>query len=123
RRRHTRSKRDWSSDVCSSDLIVVATANDTEIGKISREVSQIKSTKTRLIKEIDGVGKVVSYISIIASIIIFIIGFMLKIYALPALALAVVAMLVGAIPEGLPATTSVILAFGVSKMAREHKTI
>ncbi|WP_270527496.1 cation-transporting P-type ATPase [Ligilactobacillus salivarius] len=103
--------------------IVVATANDTEIGKISREVSQIKSTKTPLIKEIDGVGKVVSYISIIASIIIFVIGFMLKIYALPALALAVVAMLVGAIPEGLPATTSVILAFGVSKMAREHKTI
>ncbi|KAA8802933.1 P-type ATPase, partial [Lactobacillus crispatus] len=71
--------------------VVVATANDTEIGKISREVSQIKSTKTPLIKEIDGVGKVVSYISIIASIIIFAIGFMLKIYALPALALAVVA--------------------------------
>src|SRR5699024_11463660 len=26
RRRHTRSKRDWSSDVCSSDLVVAATA-------------------------------------------------------------------------------------------------
>src|SRR5437868_12527054 len=25
RRRHTRSKRDWSSDVCSSDLVLVAT--------------------------------------------------------------------------------------------------
>src|SRR5699024_11627202 len=24
RRRHTRSKRDWSSDVCSSDLLVIA---------------------------------------------------------------------------------------------------
>ena len=32
-------------------------------------------------------------------------------------------MLVGAIPEGLPATTSVILAFGVSKLAKKHKTI
>src|SRR5699024_11487701 len=26
RRRHTRSKRDWSSDVCSSDLVIFATA-------------------------------------------------------------------------------------------------
>lgn len=103
--------------------LVTATANDTEIGKISREVAQIKSTKTPLIKEIDGVGKIVSYISIVVSIIIFAIGWALKIYALPALALAVVAMLVGAIPEGLPATTSVILAFGVSKLAKKHKTI
>ena len=55
--------------------------------------------------------------------IIFAIGWALEIYALPALALAVVAMLVGAIPEGLPATTSVILAFGVSKLAKKHKTI
>src|SRR5699024_11369808 len=35
RRRHTRSKRDWSSDVCSSDLEVVTnvvvTANNTEL--------------------------------------------------------------------------------------------
>lgn len=103
--------------------LVTATANDTEIGKISREVAQIKSTKTPLIKEIDGVGKIVSYISIVVSIIIFAIGWALEIYALPALALAVVAMLVGAIPEGLPATTSVILAFDVSKLAKKHKTI
>src|SRR5699024_11599584 len=27
RRRHTRSKRDWSSDVCSSDLLSVARQN------------------------------------------------------------------------------------------------
>lgn len=68
-------------------------------------------------------GKVVSYITIIASVIIFFVGFFLKIYSLPALALAVVAMLVGAIPEGLPAITSVILAFGISKMAKLYNTI
>ena len=72
--------------------IVVATANETEIGQISQEVAQIKSSKTPLIKEIDGVGKVVSYLSIIISLVVFIIGLMLKIYSLPALALAVVAM-------------------------------
>src|SRR5207249_6001600 len=30
RRRHTRSKRDWSSDVCSSDLRVLATKSTTD---------------------------------------------------------------------------------------------
>ncbi|MCI1287535.1 MAG: HAD-IC family P-type ATPase [[Lactobacillus] timonensis] len=103
--------------------VVVATGEQTEIGKISQEVAQIKPKKTRLTKEIDHVGTVVSYITIIGSVIIFIIGFVLKIYSLPALALAVVAMLVGSIPEGLPATTSVILAFGVSKMAKRYQTI
>src|SRR5699024_11815356 len=28
RRRHTRSKRDWSSDVCSSDLVIGAKENE-----------------------------------------------------------------------------------------------
>ncbi|WP_251546332.1 HAD-IC family P-type ATPase [Limosilactobacillus caecicola] len=103
--------------------LVVATAEQTEIGKISQEVAHIKPKKTPLTKEIDQVGKVVSYITIIASVIVFIVGFFLKIYSLPALALAVVAMLVGAIPEGLPAITSVILAFGISKMAKLYNTI
>ena len=103
--------------------VVVATGEQTEIGKISQEVAQIKPKKTPLTKEIDHVGKVVSYITITASVIVFVVGFFLEIYSLPALALAVVAMLVGAIPEGLPAITSVILAFGISKMAKEHQTI
>ena len=98
--------------------VVVATGEQTEIGKISQEVAQIKPKKTPLTKEIDHVGKVVSYITITASVIVFVVGFFLEIYSLPALALAVVAMLVGAIPEGLPAITSVILAFGISKMAK-----
>src|SRR5699024_11901627 len=34
RRRHTRSKRDWSSDVCSSDLITIAQARERAEGEI-----------------------------------------------------------------------------------------
>src|SRR5207249_5577157 len=33
--RHTRSKRDWSSDVCSSDLLIVSAWNPAEIGKMA----------------------------------------------------------------------------------------
>src|SRR5207249_9554012 len=57
RRRHTRSKRDWSSDVCSSDLVEAAgrrgrrrraesrarggVMNTTRIGRQSREVDDL----------------------------------------------------------------------------------
>lgn len=103
--------------------LVVATAKDTEIGKISHEVSSVKQRKTPLMQIIDSLGTNVSYFIVAASVVIFIIGLMFDAYALPVLALAVVAMMVGAIPEGMPATTSVILAKGVSDMAKKQNTI
>lgn len=44
--------------------VVIATAEQTEIGKISQEVAHIKPKKTPLTREIDHVGTVVSYITI-----------------------------------------------------------
>src|SRR5699024_12123668 len=40
RRRHTRSKRDWSSDVCSSDLNVAREGNDITIVAYGAEVNE-----------------------------------------------------------------------------------
>ena len=107
----------------SGSGIVIAVAKETEIGKISSEVSSVKQRKTPLMQIIDSLGTNVSYFIVAASIVIFIIGLIFDTYALPVLALAVVAMMVGAIPEGMPATTSVILAKGVSDMAKKQNTI
>src|SRR5699024_11579043 len=41
RRRHTRSKRDWSSDVCSSDLIVMV-LHDQTVAVASREIQVVQ---------------------------------------------------------------------------------
>src|SRR3712207_8017876 len=41
RRRHTRYWRDWSSDVCSSDLTVVETRLEIREGEISRQVDVV----------------------------------------------------------------------------------
>lgn len=103
--------------------VVVATAEQTEIGKISIEVKGVKERKTPLMREIDGLGKGVSYVVIGAAILLFIIGILLETHTLSVLSLAVVTMIVGSIPEGLPATTSVILAMGVSDMAKKKHTI
>lgn len=107
----------------SGSGLVIATAEKTEIGKISQEVSSVKKRKTPLIQIIDRLGTNVSYVIVVASIIIFLIGLFFETYSLSVLTLAVVSMMVGAIPEGLPATTSVILAKGVSDMAKNHNTI
>lgn len=103
--------------------IVTATGDDTEIGKISNEVSSVKTRKTPLMQVIDKLGTGVSYFILIAAVIIFIIGWMFQVYSLPVLAMAVISVVVGTIPEGLPATTSVILAKGVSDMAKNQNTI
>lgn len=107
----------------SGSGLVVATAQDTEIGKISTEVSSVKQRKTPLMQIIDSLGTNVSYFIVAASVVIFIVGLIFDTYSLPVLSLAVVAMMVGAIPEGMPATTSVILAKGVSDMAKKQHTI
>src|SRR5699024_9403397 len=45
RRRHTRSKRDWSSDVCSSDLISVASEDATNSADNSEHEAQSAATE------------------------------------------------------------------------------
>ncbi|MHA8110319.1 HAD-IC family P-type ATPase [Lactobacillaceae bacterium Melli_B4] len=103
--------------------IVIATGNDTEIGQISQEVNNTTERKTPLMNELDQLGKWVSYVIMIASVILFLIGLYFETYSVSVLALAVVAMVVGSIPEGLPATTSVVLSRGVSDMAKNKHTI
>ncbi|TPR17771.1 HAD-IC family P-type ATPase [Apilactobacillus timberlakei] len=103
--------------------IVVDTGSNTEIGKISSEISNTKSRKSPLMIELDKLGTQITYVIIAVSILLFILGLFMGTYSLSVLALAVVSMLVGAIPEGLPATTSVVLAMGVSDMAKKKHTI
>lgn len=103
--------------------VVVATGEATELGQISKEVQQVKKRRSPLMTQIDQIGKGVSIVVILAAVVLFILGLLFDTYSLTVLALAVVTMIVGSIPEGLPATTSVILAMGVSEMAKKQQTI
>lgn len=103
--------------------IVTAVGPKTEIGKISTDVNNTESRKTPLMKEIDGLGKGITYVIMGVAIALFVFSLILETYSLSVLSLAVVTMIVGSIPEGLPATTSVVLAMGVSDMAKNKNTI
>ncbi|GKT04591.1 HAD-IC family P-type ATPase [Furfurilactobacillus entadae] len=107
----------------SATGIVVATGHATELGQIATDVSDAKQTKTPLMKELDHLGTWISYFIIAVAIALFVFGWVQHLYALPTLALAVITMIVGSLPEGLPASTSVILAMGVNKMAKNHAIV
>lgn len=103
--------------------IVVATGQKTELGKISTAVATAKTPPTPLVKEINALGKTVSICVLGAAVLLFILGMLFETYSLPVLTLSIVTMIVGSIPEGLPATTSVILALGVADLAKNKNAI
>ncbi|WP_423189049.1 HAD-IC family P-type ATPase [Alkalibacterium sp. f15] len=103
--------------------VVIAIAEETEIGKISSAVSEQSHKKTPLMKEIDQLGKNISYVILGVAALLFVFGLFIGDYTIAALSLAVITMIVGSVPEGLPATTSVVLAMGVRDMANKKNTI
>ena len=98
--------------------IVVATANDTEIGGIQESVQEVKTQVTPLMKNLNKLGVNLSIFIVVVAIVLFIVGLFTKIYSLPTLTIAIITMVVGSIPEGLPASTSVVLARGVQTMTK-----
>jgi len=102
--------------------ITVRTGMSTEIGKIATAIQEIKPEKTPLQKSIDKLSKYILLfvLGIVAILITF--GFVRGMPWLDIFMLAVAAS-VSAIPEGLPAVVTVVLAIGMQNMARRNAII
>ncbi|CAM3907679.1 cation-transporting P-type ATPase [Alkalicoccus chagannorensis] len=97
--------------------IVTATGEQTEIGKINESINQVEETKTPLMKQTDRFGKQVAFFILGAAAVMYLFGFFVQGYEAGELLLSVIGLAVAAIPEGLPAIISIILALGVQNMA------
>jgi P-type Ca2+ transporter type 2C len=121
---------DWSNIVFMGSIItqgkglgiVVQTGMNTEIGKIAKNITNIKSEKTPLQKEIDKLAKTLAKIVVIAVIILFFIGLILQRDFFEML-MTSVSLAVAAVPEGLPAIITVTLALGMQRMAKKNALI
>lgn len=102
--------------------IVVATGMNTEIGRITRMISGIESVSTPLIRKINGFSFRLAIVILCLAVATFAFGVLLRGYPLTDMFLMTVALVASAIPEGLPAIMTVILALGVQRMAR-HKAV
>jgi magnesium-transporting ATPase (P-type) len=110
--------------------VVVATAMDTELGKISGMLGETTSLETPLTKKLAVVGKYLTIGIIAITVVIMIIGTLRAtsqgVDIVPALKdslIFAIALAVGAIPEGLPAVVTIALAIGVQRMARRKAII
>lgn len=103
--------------------IVIATGMNTEVGKIASYITDdTLSSETPLSKQLNKTGKVLSVIVVIAATIILITG-LLQGRLFVEMFLISVSIAVAAIPEGLPAIVTVVLAIGVQKMSAQKAII
>jgi magnesium-transporting ATPase (P-type) len=103
--------------------VVVATGLDTEIGNISTLLSSVETLTTPLLRQINRFAIRFTWITLAIAVAFFIFAVTLRGYAWEEALVVVVALAVGAIPEGLPAVITITLAIGVQRMARQNAAI
>ncbi|ACU91318.1 cation-transporting P-type ATPase [Desulfomicrobium baculatum] len=96
--------------------VVVSTGDCTEIGRISTMVSEADELATPLTRKIASFSHILLWAILALAALTFTAG-VLRGEKAADMFMAAVALAVGAIPEGLPAAVTVILAMGVSRMA------
>ena len=101
--------------------IVVATGNKTETGKISQLIEQRVDLTTPLTRKFNQFSQNWLYFVLFAATMTFAIG--LGRYTFKDAVEPAIALIVGAIPEGLPAVITVTLAVGVARMAKRNAII
>ncbi len=102
--------------------IVIATALDTEIGKIANKVSNTKETKSPLTIRMEKFSKQISMLVIVVAIII---AAVLIYKGTPGseIFLSVIALSVSAMPEGLPLALTMALTIASNRMAKKNVVV
>ncbi len=101
--------------------IVVATAADTEIGKIAAML-QDKDELTPLQKSLAVLGKLLGIIAVLLCAALFGIA-LLQGRDVVEMLLTAISLAVAAVPEGLPAVVTIVLAMGVQRMVRVNSIV
>lgn len=102
--------------------IVVGTGMNTEIGKIARMLNRDSETQTPMQVRLEKLGKVIGIASVLICVVIFLIGVLYGNEIIDMFMVAI-SLAVAAIPEGLPAISTIILSMGVRRMARHNAII
>ncbi|NOQ81664.1 MAG: HAD-IC family P-type ATPase [Methylophaga sp.] len=103
--------------------IVVATAAETEIGRISTLLSQVETLTTPLLRQMADFGRLLTGIIVVIAALTLVFGVFVHGNTLSDMFMAAVGLAVAAIPEGLPAIMTITLAIGVQKMAKRRAII
>jgi Ca2+-transporting ATPase len=102
--------------------VVVATGMKTEVGKIAHMLEHSEETETPMSRRLNQLGRLLGIVALIICGFIFLVGIL---YGNPIMTMfmTAVSLAVAAIPEGLPAVSTIVLAIGVQRMVRKNAII
>lgn len=102
--------------------VVVATGMQTEVGAVASLLDDQDDTDTPLKRKLNAVGKALTVAGVIICVLIFAVGALYGRPLIPQLLVAV-SLAISIIPEGLPATATIVMALGVRRMAKQNALI
>ncbi len=102
--------------------VVIATGMKTEVGKIANLLQETVDTETPMSRRLEQLGKVLGTAALIICAVIFIVGVLYG-NSVISMFMTAVSLAVAAIPEGLPAVSTVVLAIGVQRMVKRNAII
>ena len=109
--------------------VVVATGMQTQVGQIAKMLNRTDSTDTPLKQNLNHLGKVLTILVLAVCVLVFAIEVFLNPQHQPLnklvmnMFLTAVSLAVAAIPEGLPAIVTIILALGTQRMAKHNAIV
>lgn len=102
--------------------IVTATGMDTEIGRIAGLIEKDSNEMTPLQKRLADLGKVLSVAAVAICLLLFLVAVFQK-RDMGEMLLTAISLAVAAVPEGLPAIVTIVLALSVSKMVKVNTIV
>ena len=102
--------------------VVTAIGMETEIGKIARMIQNAPMETTPLQKRLADLGKVLSGVSVLLCVLLFFIAVLQK-RNLMEMLITAISLAVAAVPEGLPAIVTMVLALSVSRMVKVNTIV
>ncbi len=103
--------------------IVVGTGMNTEVGKIAGLLDEQDETDTPMKRKLNAVGKALSLVGLIVCVAIFAIGLIRNAADWVNYIFIAISLAISIIPEGLPATSTIIMALGVQRMAEKNALV
>ena len=103
--------------------LVVGTGQTTEIGRIGTLVGEVQTLATPLTRRLDQFARQITLFILAVGLLAFLYGYFVREMSVLDIFLAVVGLAVAAIPEGLPAVVTIVLAIGTRTMARNRAIV
>ena len=102
--------------------VVTATGMNTEVGKIATMLNDNVQNSSPLQKQLSKTAKLLSVMVLAIAAVIFVVSVIRQIHIKDAF-MTSVAIAVAAIPEGLPAVVTIVLAIGVQRMSKRNAIV